>query len=101
MFAIWKPVSCLRWRAARRHIKGLNWTEKGDALAVLRGVEDKPLEDKPYSLVAFRNFSKDRAPEKISFDPAKDSSFPKGMSISPNRNPVWMADLTRCQLRHS
>ena len=74
--------------------KGLNWTEKGDALAVLRGVEDKTLEDKPYSLVAFRNFSRDRAPEKISFDPAKDASFPKGMSISPNRNPAWMADLS-------
>ena len=74
--------------------KGLNWTEKGDALAVLRGVVDKTLEDKPYSLVAFRNFFRDRAPEKIFFDPAKDSSFPKGMSISPNRNPVWMADLS-------
>ena len=81
--------------------KGLNWTEKGDALAVLRGVEDKTLEDKPYSLVAFRNFSKDRAPEKISFDPAKDASFPKGMSISPNRNPAWMADLSADCVRDS
>lgn len=74
--------------------KGLNWTEKGDALAVLRGVEDKTLEEKPYSLVAFKNFSKDHAPEKVDFDPAKDPSFPKGMSISPNRNPGWMADLS-------
>ena len=28
------------------------------------------------------------------FDPSKDASFPKGMSVSPNRNPVWMADLS-------
>ncbi len=28
------------------------------------------------------------------FDPSKDKSFPEGMTISPNRNPFWMADLS-------
>jgi len=71
--------------------KGLTWTDKGDGLATLRGVDDKAWQDKLYSLVAFRNFSS--TPETIVFDPAKDSSFPQGMSISPNRNPYWMDDL--------
>ncbi|MBZ5605721.1 MAG: S9 family peptidase, partial [Acidobacteriia bacterium] len=72
--------------------KGLTWTEKGDGLASVRGVEDKAWEDKIYSLVAFKFGA--AKPEKIVFDPAKDSSFPKGMTISPNRNPYWMADLS-------
>jgi dipeptidyl aminopeptidase/acylaminoacyl peptidase len=72
--------------------KGLTWTEKGDALATVRGVEDKAWDDKLYTLVAFRNFS--AKPEKIVFDPSKDKALPTGMTISPNRNPYWMADLS-------
>ena len=30
--------------------KGLNWTEKGDALAALKGIEDKKFEGKRYSV---------------------------------------------------
>jgi dipeptidyl aminopeptidase/acylaminoacyl peptidase len=80
--------------SAKAVYKGLNWTEKGEALAVTRGVEDKGYEDKLYSLVAFRGFANNAKPEKIVYDPSKDSTFPKGMSISPNRNPIWMADLS-------
>jgi len=68
--------------------QGLNWTEKGDGLAAVRGVENK------FSLVAFKNFRSAGEPDKFSFDPAKDSSFPAGMTISPERRPAWMADLT-------
>ncbi len=80
--------------SAKAIYKGLSWTEKGDALAVVRGVEDKAFEDKLYSLVAFRGFANDKKPEKITYDPTKDTTFPKGMSISASRNPVWMADLS-------
>jgi dipeptidyl aminopeptidase/acylaminoacyl peptidase len=73
--------------------KGLTWTEKGDGLATVRGIEDKAWEEKLYTLVAFRNFS-GGTPEKVVFDPAKDKSFPEGMTISPNRNPYWMQDLS-------
>ncbi len=73
--------------------KGVTWTEKGDALATLRGVDDKAWEGKLYTLVAFRNFSAS-APEKVVFDPAKDKALPDGMTISPNRNPYWMQDLS-------
>jgi len=79
--------------SAKATYKGLTWTETGDGLATLRGVEDKAWEDKLYTLVAFRNFSAP-APEKVVFDPSKEKSFPEGMTISPNRNPFWMQDLS-------
>ena len=74
--------------------KGVTWTEKGVGLATLRGVEDKAWEDKLYTLVAFKNFNSAGAPDKIVFDPSKDKSFPSGMTISQNRNPFWMDDLS-------
>src|SRR5262249_28400314 len=33
------------------------------------------------------------APKKLIFDPATDSSVPKGMSVSPSREPQWSDDL--------
>ncbi len=79
---------------AKAWYKQLSWTEKGDGLAALRGMEDKRFEDKLYSLVAFNGFGASSAPQKFVYDPAKDKSFPTGMSISPDRKPVWMADLS-------
>jgi len=78
--------------SAKATYKGLNWTENGEGLATMRGVEDKAWEDKLYSVVAFRKSS--TGMEKVVFDPSKDSSFPKDMSVSPNRNAAWMADLS-------
>ena len=77
---------------AKASYKGLNWTENGDGLATMRGVEDKAWEDKLYTVVAFSKGSSGF--QKVVFDPAKETSFPKGMSISPNRNAMWMADLS-------
>lgn len=71
--------------------KRLNWNEKGDGLAAVKGVEDKAWEDKLYSLVAF-NFSSG-SPQKTAFDPKDDKSFPTGMTISPNRSPEWTDDM--------
>jgi dipeptidyl aminopeptidase/acylaminoacyl peptidase len=79
--------------SAKANYKGLEWTEKGDGLTTVRGIEDKAWEEKLYALVAFKNFSAAK-PEKIVFDPTKDKSFPAGMTISPDRNPYWMADLS-------
>jgi dipeptidyl aminopeptidase/acylaminoacyl peptidase len=77
---------------AKANYKGLTWTENGEGLATMRGVEDKAWEDKLYTVVAFKKTS--TGVEKILFDPSKDASFPKGMSVSPNRNAMWMADLS-------
>ena len=73
--------------------KSLTWTEEGDGLAVLKGKDDDDYEDKLYSLVGFTRFSAD-APSKVIYDPKDDEDFPEGMTISPNRNPLWTDDLS-------
>ena len=70
----------------------LVWTEKGDGLTVLKGTDDRALRDKRYAVLGFSGFSAG-APQKTSFDPATDKTFPEGMTISPNRNPQWTEDL--------
>jgi dipeptidyl aminopeptidase/acylaminoacyl peptidase len=74
--------------------KGLNWTEKGDGLAAVRGIDDKGFEDKLYSVVAFRGFGGGGVPVKSIYDPKADKSFPAGMTISPTRNAAWREDLS-------
>ncbi len=69
--------------------KSLAWTEKGEALAVLKGKEDKAYEDKLWSVLAFDGFGGPKGPRKIVYDPAADKSFPEGMTVSPNRAPEW------------
>jgi dipeptidyl aminopeptidase/acylaminoacyl peptidase len=72
--------------------KGLNWTEKGDALAVLKGIEDKKYESKLYSVVGFTDLDA-RSPRKTLYDPHADKTFPEGMAVSPNRPAAWTEDL--------
>jgi len=69
----------------------LTWTEKGEALGVLRGTDDKAYKDKLYALVGFTDVA--ATPKRIVYDPATDATFPKGMTISPNRDPQWTDDL--------
>lgn len=69
--------------------KSLAWSEKGEALAVLKGREDKGFEDKLWSLVAFSGFGASKGPQKLAYDPAADKTFPEGMTISPDRTPEW------------
>ena len=69
--------------------KSLSWTEKGEALAALKGREDNNYEDKLWSVVAFSGFRDPKGPRKIVYDPAEDKDFPDGMSVSPNRTPRW------------
>ena len=70
----------------------ITWTDKGDALAVLKGTDDKAYRDKFYSVVGVTDLTA-AAPRKVVFDPATDPSVPKGMTISPNRDPQWTDDL--------
>jgi dipeptidyl aminopeptidase/acylaminoacyl peptidase len=77
---------------AKATYKGLTWTENGEGLATMRGVEDKAWEEKLYSVVAFVRSG--GGFQKTVFDPTKDATFPRGMSISPNRNAAWMANLS-------
>jgi dipeptidyl aminopeptidase/acylaminoacyl peptidase len=72
--------------------RGLNWTEKGEGLAAVKGVEDKAFEDKLYSVVAF-NFTSG-TPQKVVFNPKDDKDFPAGLTVSPNRSPSWTEDMS-------
>lgn len=69
--------------------KSLAWTEKGEALAVLKGKEDKAYEDKLWSVLGFSGFREAKGPRKVVYDPAVDKSFPAGMTVSPDRAPEW------------
>jgi len=77
--------------SARAVYERLSWTDEGDALAVLRGVSDKAFEDRLYSVAGFTNLDA-TAPAVTIYEPAKDATFPAGMSISPNRTPEWTSD---------
>src|SRR6185503_14397341 len=70
----------------------ITWSDKGDALAVLKGTEDRAYRDKFYAVVGVTDITS-ATPKKVVFDPAADASVPKGMSISPNRDPLWTDDL--------
>ncbi len=73
--------------------KSLAWSEKGDALAALKGKEDKAFEDKLYAVVGFTGFGDVKGPRKVLYDPAADKTFPAGLTISPNRAPRWTESL--------
>lgn len=72
--------------------KKLNWTEKGDAFAVLKGTEDKKYQNELYSLLGFTDLTA-AAPRKVEFLPASNPEFPSGMTVSPNRDPEWTENL--------
>jgi len=82
----------------KANYKSLTWNEKGDALACLKGKEDKAYEDKLYSLVGFTGFAagpqpNPGGPQKVVYDPKDDKTFPPGMTISANRAPKWSENL--------
>src|SRR5688572_8546633 len=66
----------------------LSWTEKGEGLTVLKGKEDRAYTDRMYAIVGFTGFGSGE-PKKFEYDPAKDTTFPKGFSISGNRAATW------------
>lgn len=72
--------------------KSLNWTEKGDGLAALKGVKDEKFKTEPHRVIGVRNLA--GTPEVVVYDPKTDSlRFPKGMTVSANRRPQWTDDL--------
>jgi dipeptidyl aminopeptidase/acylaminoacyl peptidase len=66
----------------------LAWAEEGDALALLKGKDDRQYRERMFSVLGFKGFGAGM-PVKVAFDPAEDKSFPAGMSVSGNRQPVW------------
>jgi dienelactone hydrolase len=73
--------------------KSINWTEKGEAFAMLKLVKDKSYKQDHGKVLAVKNLSN---PQLTLYDPKNDSvNFPKDYTISPNRKPMWSEDLTR------
>jgi dipeptidyl aminopeptidase/acylaminoacyl peptidase len=70
----------------------ITWSESGDALAVLKGTDDRAYRDKLYAVVGVTEVAA-AAPKTVTFDPRTDSSVPKGFSVSPNRAPQWTDDM--------
>jgi dienelactone hydrolase len=70
--------------------RALNWAEKGDGFTVVKGVEDKALQDRPSSVLGFTDLAA-AEPKVIRYDPKTDPTFPKGMTVSAAR-PAFFAD---------
>ena len=69
------------------------WTEDGNGLAALKGIDDKAYEDKLYRVLGFKEFGP-AGPQKTIFNPTDTAGFPAGMTVSPNRTPSWTKDLS-------
>lgn len=69
----------------------LAFTDEGDALSVLKGHDETTAwKDRLYAVIGWTGFDAGTASlKKAAYDPEKDASFPKEMSISPNRTPSW------------
>jgi dipeptidyl aminopeptidase/acylaminoacyl peptidase len=73
--------------------KSINWTEKGDAFALLKLVKDKKYKQDQGKVIGVKNL---KAPEITLYDPKIDSvGFDRKYTISPNRKPAWSDDLSR------
>jgi len=79
---------------ARAAYRSLGWNEDGTAFALLKMVKDEAWKNERGSVIGVKDLA--AGPAVTVYDPAKDSSgFPKGMTVSPNRNPAWTDDLDR------
>ena len=74
--------------------RSLNWNEEGTAFALLKMVKDEKYKQEAGKVIGVKDISIN--PTIVVYDPLEDSlSFPKEMTISPNKSPLWTEDLTR------
>jgi len=72
----------------------LTWSPTGNNLAVLRGDKPRGMKQKENILLAWQGVSTAES-KSITYDPAKDASFPKGMVLSEFTAPRWSKDGSR------
>ncbi|MHA7131504.1 alpha/beta hydrolase family protein [Algoriphagus namhaensis] len=73
--------------------KSINWTEKGQAFAALKMVEDKKYKQSHGKVIGVKNLQNAQV---TLYDAQKDSTgFDQSYTISGNRRPMWSEDLTR------
>lgn len=78
--------------SAKATYQSLNWHESADAFVVLRGVDEKGVEGKVYTILGFTDVGTTNT--KTVFDAKTDAAFPKGEGISGNRGVSWSDDLS-------
>ena len=71
----------------------LDFTQDGEAFTLLKSLDSKEYDGKIGVLLGFKNLVS-AAPERITYDPAKDANFPKNMTISSNYTPSWSEEQT-------
>jgi dipeptidyl aminopeptidase/acylaminoacyl peptidase len=72
----------------------LTWSATGNNLVVLRGDKPRGMKQKENILLAWQGVSTAES-KSITYDPAKDASFPKGMVLSEFTAPRWSKDGSR------
>jgi dipeptidyl aminopeptidase/acylaminoacyl peptidase len=72
--------------------KSLVWTEKGDGLAVLKGIANKDYNDPLYVVLGFAPVANGTPPKTV-YDPKTDKTFPADMGISTHGAAHWTDDL--------
>ncbi len=69
----------------------MSWTDEGDALAMLKGTDDRQYRERLFSVVGFTGFGSG-TPKRVVYDPKEDTTFPAEMSVSGSRTPTWTED---------
>ena len=69
----------------------MSWSEDGESLALLQGLEGRTPGDTRHLVLGFSGFGPGGS-QKTAFNPATSPDFPADMIVSPNRNPTWTAD---------
>ncbi len=84
-----KTAALHQLESGKASYEGLVWTEKGDAFALLKGIEDKG--EKRFSLLLCTE-PLAATPTLTAVDPATDAAFPKELMVSAGRRPTFSED---------
>jgi len=77
----------------KMNYKSLHWKDEGDGFAVLKTKKDSSWKTPRGMVIGVKEPGE--SPVVITYDPVKDSAaFPKGLTVSANRIPMWSDDLS-------
>ena len=71
--------------------KNINWTEEGDAFALLKSNKNEKYKEDVFTVLGFSKIDGDNT-AKVMFSGIDESGFPTGMGLSGNGNAYWSDD---------
>lgn len=71
--------------------KQINWTEEGDAFALLKSNKNEKYKEDVFTVLGFSKIDGDNT-AKVMFSGIDESGFPTGMGLSGNGNAYWSDD---------